>query len=285
MASQLAALEATLARPAGVAPAVTVQVPAASRDENLGFASTGSTMFHSSSYFRALEPVDLAALGTANTESIDTLTAATSSAEHARPRPAARRGLYLGLGGVAIAAAVAGAFGILAHRGGDERVAAVEPPRPPATIPAPATIPPPAPLPAPAPAPPPTPTPTPPTTPTPEPSAPAEPAPRPAPTARKPPPAPRGPAAAAVAAAAPSSEAAIHLRNAEDARRASKTLTQLAEANLALTAEPRNVRAQFLVGDALLRSGDTDRGCAYLKPIKRLAAAKARAHDAGCPDD
>jgi hypothetical protein len=81
-------------------------------------------------------------------------------------------------------------------------------------------------------------------------------------------------------------EAEAHLRAAEDAFRDNlPPLRQLAEADAALRADPRSVRAKFLLADALLRSGDLDRGCKYLAEIKRVAAARARGRAAGCPGD
>jgi serine/threonine-protein kinase len=76
-----------------------------------------------------------------------------------------------------------------------------------------------------------------------------------------------------------------HLRNAEDASRGNNQLRQLAEADLALRADPRSVRARFLLGDALIKAGDLDRGCAYLRALKRVQVAHDRALAAGCPGD
>jgi len=76
-----------------------------------------------------------------------------------------------------------------------------------------------------------------------------------------------------------------HLRNAEDGFQTRNQLKQLAEADLALRADPRSVRARFLLGDALIKSGDLDRGCAYLHTLKRYPPAHDRAHAAGCPGD
>jgi serine/threonine-protein kinase len=87
------------------------------------------------------------------------------------------------------------------------------------------------------------------------------------------PPAPRNP------------DAEEHLRGAEDALRANNSLRQLAEADLALRADPNSVRAKYLLGDALIKSGDLDRGCTYLGALRRNAAARARARSAGCPDN
>jgi hypothetical protein len=76
-----------------------------------------------------------------------------------------------------------------------------------------------------------------------------------------------------------------HLRNAEVAFRDGNRLRQLAEADLALRADPRSVRAKFLLGDALIKDGDLDRGCAYLHALKRIQMAQDRARAAGCPGD
>ena len=291
LASQLEALAPTLQRPPGIAPSTSsvtsplslAPTPAAMPPVRLpGSASSGKTMFHSSSYVRALEGVDLTTLGTANTEASDTLTASTAALR--TPRAASRKGLYLGLGGIAIAAAVAGAFGLLAHRGDGAQVAAAET-KPQVAAPAPL---------APAPAPPAPLAPDVPPVPTPavpaskpvvsasEPASESQPRKLDAPV-RKPSPPRVQPAVAPPPVA--SSEAATHVHNAEDAQRANKPLLQLTEANLALAADPHNTRAQFLAGDALIRSGDLDHGCAYLRPIKRISTVRDRAHEAGCPDD
>jgi serine/threonine protein kinase len=80
-------------------------------------------------------------------------------------------------------------------------------------------------------------------------------------------------------------EAAKHLAAAEDAKRAAKTLRQIAEADAALRADPRNTRARFLLADGLLISGDLDRGCKYLRDLGRNSTALARARSAGCPSN
>ena len=80
-------------------------------------------------------------------------------------------------------------------------------------------------------------------------------------------------------------EATKHLGAAEEAKRAGKTLRQIAEADAALHADPRNVRARFLLADGLLVSGDLDRGCRYLRDLGKNASAVARAHSAGCPSN
>lgn len=70
-----------------------------------------------------------------------------------------------------------------------------------------------------------------------------------------------------------------HLQAAEAARRSKNDLTQLTEANAALRESPRNRRASFLVGDALLRSGDKVRACKYFR-----RSSKRDYRVAGCKD-
>jgi serine/threonine-protein kinase len=76
-----------------------------------------------------------------------------------------------------------------------------------------------------------------------------------------------------------------HLQAAEEALRTNNRLRQLAEADLALRANPRNVRAKFLLADALIKTGDSTRGCQYLRALKRYRPAVARAGEAGCGTD
>jgi hypothetical protein len=90
----------------------------------------------------------------------------------------------------------------------------------------------------------------------------------------------RGPRSAGRSAAAEE-----HLRNAEEAFRAGNHLRQIAEADIALRADPRSARARYLVGDGLLKSGDLDRGCKYLRELKRNPMARDRARAGGCPGD
>jgi serine/threonine-protein kinase len=75
-----------------------------------------------------------------------------------------------------------------------------------------------------------------------------------------------------------------HLRLAEAAQQAGNRLRQMAEADLALQADPRNLRARFLLGDALLASGDADNGCRQLRQAQALPVAKARL-EADCNAD
>ena len=83
----------------------------------------------------------------------------------------------------------------------------------------------------------------------------------------------------------PKHEPDPHLDAAEDALRTGNRLRQLAEADLALRANPRNVRAKFLLADALLKTGDSARGCQYLQTLKRYRPAVVRAREAGCGTD
>jgi serine/threonine protein kinase len=76
-----------------------------------------------------------------------------------------------------------------------------------------------------------------------------------------------------------------HLQAAEEALRTNNRLRQLAEADLALRTNPRNVRAKFLLADALLKTGDSARGCQYLRTLKRYRPAITRAREAGCSTD
>lgn len=74
-----------------------------------------------------------------------------------------------------------------------------------------------------------------------------------------------------------------HLKAAEDAMKQGNRLRQLAEADLALQAEPKSARAKYLLADALIKGGDLDRGCAYLRELGRNPLAVARASVAKCP--
>lgn len=76
---------------------------------------------------------------------------------------------------------------------------------------------------------------------------------------------------------------AAHIAAAEEAKRAGNRLRQLAEADAALQADPRNVRARLLVADALIAAGDLDRGCEHLRMLGKNPTAVARARQAGCP--
>ncbi|MBE7451875.1 MAG: serine/threonine protein kinase [Kofleriaceae bacterium] len=74
---------------------------------------------------------------------------------------------------------------------------------------------------------------------------------------------------------------ADHLAAADGARRRGNRLKQIAHADQALELDPRNHRARYLLGDALV-STDRVNGCKYLRSASRVAAARARADAAGC---
>ncbi|MCE9572142.1 MAG: hypothetical protein K8W52_03190, partial [Deltaproteobacteria bacterium] len=76
-----------------------------------------------------------------------------------------------------------------------------------------------------------------------------------------------------------------HLAAAAKARATGNHLRQLAEADLALRADPRSIEAKFLLGDALAATGDLENGCRYLRAVKRRPGAAAAATAAGCPAD
>jgi thioredoxin-like negative regulator of GroEL len=76
-----------------------------------------------------------------------------------------------------------------------------------------------------------------------------------------------------------------HLAAAEEAKRSNNRIGQLVEAKAAFEADPRSVRARFLLADALLEGGDLDRGCKHLRALGKNPAAQARARAAGCPTD
>jgi serine/threonine protein kinase len=81
----------------------------------------------------------------------------------------------------------------------------------------------------------------------------------------------------------PKSKSNEHLKNAEAALRDGNRLRQLAEADLALKADPKNARAKYLLADALIKGGDTDRGCSMLRSLGRNTLATTRAKAANCP--
>jgi hypothetical protein len=80
-------------------------------------------------------------------------------------------------------------------------------------------------------------------------------------------------------------EVAAFLAAAEAARRQSNPLKQIAAADSALRLEPRNRQAAFLLGDALLASGDEENACKYLRRARSLAEARAALRRARCPGD
>ena len=80
----------------------------------------------------------------------------------------------------------------------------------------------------------------------------------------------------------PNPELVKLLADAEAAQRAGNRLRQMALADSALRLDPRNAKAKLLLADALIATGDHDRGCKYLHDLGRNAAAVARAKQAGC---
>ena len=78
------------------------------------------------------------------------------------------------------------------------------------------------------------------------------------------------------------SELEVHLRAAEQARGAGNTLKQMAEADRALELDAHNVRAHFLIADALVASGDLPNACKQLQAILRYPPARDRFSGAGC---
>ena len=87
---------------------------------------------------------------------------------------------------------------------------------------------------------------------------------------------------AAPAAPAVPSELDVHLRAAEQARVAGNVLKQMAEADRALELDAHNVRAHFLMADALVASGDLPNACKQLQTILRYPPARDRFASAGC---
>jgi serine/threonine-protein kinase len=83
----------------------------------------------------------------------------------------------------------------------------------------------------------------------------------------------------------PNPAIAHHIAAAESAGHAKRWLVELEEADAALRLDPHDVRARYLIGDALLGSGDLEHGCKYLRDLGRNPTARARAHQAGCPGD
>jgi len=75
---------------------------------------------------------------------------------------------------------------------------------------------------------------------------------------------------------------AAHLGAAESARKAGNSLKQIAEADSALRLDAKNRRAAYLLGDALVKSGDKARGCSYLRKARSLREARERLADANC---
>ena len=79
-------------------------------------------------------------------------------------------------------------------------------------------------------------------------------------------------------------EADAHVKAAEAARRTHNGIGELSEADMAHQLDPRNVRAMFLIGDAMIETGDLTNGCQHLRALPHYPEAKARADSAGCPN-
>jgi len=247
MAARLSELEPTLTRTAVIA------------SRQVAAAITPAAAFHASSYFHALRdagPPVTAAPDASPGRVVSAPTVGLAPATANAPARPSRRGLYRWLGGVAIASLVGIAIGV-ALRKSTSRSTSISAPESHGPIDA-----------------------------GPIDAAPGD-AGSPVPPADAGAAPPLGDAAPPVHVSAPvrNTAAEEHLRNAEDAFRDNNRLRQLAEADLALRANPRSVRAKFLLADALLKGNDLDRGCAYLRALKRIPMAQDRALAAGCPTD
>jgi hypothetical protein len=241
MESLLSAIEPSLSRPPGAAPS----------------SSSKVRVFSTSMFFEALpmETVDPGATilpSSSSATTSDQRARARSSGDVAAVRPR-RRGLYLGLGALAVLGMISVAIGVAVSKRGsrspsitsDGGAVAEAPPRdaPPvvdvaAHVDAP----------------------------------PAQATPFDAAGSAHPIPIPRN-----------NPVALEHLRKAEDALRANNNFKQLTEADLAHQADPRNPRAKYLLGDALIKYNNLDKGCAYLRELGRNPLAQSRASAAGCP--
>lgn len=82
-----------------------------------------------------------------------------------------------------------------------------------------------------------------------------------------------------------SPEAERHLAAAETARRAHKWMAEIEEAHAVLRIDPRNVKATLLLADGLFNENDIPQGCKYLHSLGSNPLAVARAHQAGCSTD
>ncbi|RMH41626.1 MAG: hypothetical protein D6689_10545, partial [Deltaproteobacteria bacterium] len=74
------------------------------------------------------------------------------------------------------------------------------------------------------------------------------------------------------------------LADAEAARRSGHWLRVLALGERALSADPSSRRAAFLIGEALVESGDERKACAYLRKAGTRWGAPALRRRAGCGD-
>ena len=118
-------------------------------------------------------------------------------------------------------------------------------------------------------------------------TAPTAPAPEPAPGSDETAPAGAGDRLSASASAARRLRARVdrHLAAAEAARRQGNRLKQMAEADSALRIHPDSRQGAFLLGEALLHTGDEATACNYLRRARRLARAREIYRRAGCAGD
>jgi serine/threonine-protein kinase len=76
-----------------------------------------------------------------------------------------------------------------------------------------------------------------------------------------------------------------HLSNALAAQKAGKHMTQVTQAHAAYLLDPKNPRAVLLLADGLLAEGDLEHGCKYLRELPRNPVAQQRMRSASCPAD
>jgi hypothetical protein len=100
------------------------------------------------------------------------------------------------------------------------------------------------------------------------------------------PPGPPGPTDAGLRAPPSGAKKLLeHLRAAEEARRTGNRIGYLVWSEAAFKDDPHDVRARLTYADALIVNGSKERGCAELRALKRLQAARDRAAQAECPTD
>jgi len=76
-----------------------------------------------------------------------------------------------------------------------------------------------------------------------------------------------------------------HLAAAESARRAGKWMKEIEEAHAVLGLDAHNVKATLLLADGLFHENDIPTGCKYLRGLGSNPLAVARARQAGCSTD
>lgn len=76
-----------------------------------------------------------------------------------------------------------------------------------------------------------------------------------------------------------------HLASAESARRAGKWMKEIEEAHAVLGLDAHNVKATLLLADGLFHENDIPTGCKYLHALGSNPLAVARARQAGCSTD